>query len=266
MSIVDLLQMLPLPLMFVATVALGLVLGWISVALVRLGMHLFGRDPQKPAAIPELVTVMSILFALMLSFSMSQVLNDWVQAQSAVQREALALDNILELANSLRPDRGASISERVIAYATSTAQHEWPAMSRRAEMDDVAFSVSDRILADLTAEAARNAAGANSASTSTILLQQILAARSARLARLTLANSGISGAQWFGLVALIAGAMIVVAMIYSADTERQLLAINLLSVAAAVAFFVILAHDRPFVGAISVSARPLLQLADRVHH
>ena len=251
--------------MFVATVALGLVLGWISVALVRLGMHLFGRDPQKPAAIPELVTVMSILFALMLSFSMSQVLNDWVQAQSAVQREALALDNILELANSLRPDRRASISERVIAYATSTAQHEWPAMSRRAEMDDVAFSVSDRILADLTAEAARNAAGGDLASTSTILLQQILAARSARLARLTLANSGTGP------------------MVRSRRSDRrrddrrrddlqrghrEAVAGDKFALwsAAAVAFFVILAHDRPFVGAISVSARPLLQLADRVHH
>jgi hypothetical protein len=36
---------------------------------------------------------------------------------------------------------------------------------------------------------------------------------------------------------------------------------NLCALAGAVAFFVVLAHDRPFVGVISVSPRPLLQLA-----
>jgi len=36
---------------------------------------------------------------------------------------------------------------------------------------------------------------------------------------------------------------------------------HLCTLACAAAFFVILAHDRPFVGVISVSPRPLLQLA-----
>lgn len=71
----------------------------------------------------------------------------------------------------------------------------------------------------------------------------------------------MSGAQWFGLVALIVSTLFVVALIYNYHAGTQMLAINLFSVASAVPFFVILAHDRPFVGVISVSQKPLLQLA-----
>src|SRR5262249_52863069 len=94
-----------------------------------------------------------------------------------------------------------------------------------------------------------------------MLMPQIFEARSARLARLTMSHSAVSGAQWFGLVALILSTLLVVALIYNYHAGTQMLAINLFSVASAVAFFVILAHDRPFVGVISVSPKPLLQLA-----
>jgi hypothetical protein len=50
-------------------------------------------------------------------------------------------------------------------------------------------------------------------------------------------------------------------LIYNCGADTQMLVINLFSAASAVAFFVILAHDRPFVGVISVSPKPLLQLA-----
>jgi hypothetical protein len=40
---------------------------------------------------------------------------------------------------------------------------------------------------------------------------------------------------------------------------------SLYAVAAAATFFVILAHDRPFIGVISVSAKPLLQVAAKAN-
>src|SRR5262249_2728333 len=116
MTFLDYLQKLPLSLMLVATLSLAIVAGWIIIGVVRLCVDLSSRDHGKSPYIPELVTITSILFALILSFSAAGVWNDWVQAQNAVQREALALDNVLALAEGLPADRGAKVKEQVIAY------------------------------------------------------------------------------------------------------------------------------------------------------
>jgi hypothetical protein len=263
MAFLDFLQDLPIPILLIATIAIALVVGWVIAGLVRLGVRVSGRDPAKPIFIPELVTVTSILFALILSFSAAGVWNDWLRAESAVQREALALDNVLALADGLAPDRSGRIREQVVAYAKAAAKHEWPAMSRQADLEDAAFNVSDRILAKLTAEVSRDALRPDASPVSAMLMPQIFEARSARLARLTMSHSAVSGAQWFALIALIVSTLVVVALIYNYHRGTQILAISLFSVASAVAFFVILAHDRPFVGVISVSPKPLLQLATR---
>ena len=92
MPFLDFLQKLPLPILCVVTVVLSLLAGWIILRIVRWGLRVRGWDPAKPINIPELVTVTSVLFALMLSFSAAGVWNDWQQAQGAVRREALALE------------------------------------------------------------------------------------------------------------------------------------------------------------------------------
>src|SRR5262249_40876880 len=140
------------------------------------------------------------------------------------------------------------------------AEHDWPAMSRQADTDDPSFGVAERILAGLTGELSREAGRADASPVAAMLLPQIFEARSARLARLAMSRSAVSGAQWFALLALIASTLVVVALVYYKHARIQFLAVNVCSVAAAVAFFVILAHDRPFVGVISVSPKPLLAL------
>ena len=263
MAFLDFLQKLPLPTLLVVTIVVALGVGWAIIGLVRLSVRLSGSDPAKAPLISELVTVTSILFALMLSFSAAGVWNDWLQAQNAVQREALALDNVLALADGLPSDRGGRVKDRVLAYAKAAAAHEWPAMARQADMDDASFGVSERILSGLTAELSREAGRSDSSPVAAMLLPQIFEARSARLARLAMSRSAVSGAQWFALIALIVSALVVLALIYNKNAGTQVLAINVCSVAAAVAFFVILAHDRPFVGVISVSPKPLLALTVR---
>ena len=92
MSFLIFLQNLPLHTLLAVTVLIGLVLCWASLALVRVGVRLFGTNRAKEVPIHDLVTVTSILFALMLSFSAAGIWNDWVQSSGAVQREALALE------------------------------------------------------------------------------------------------------------------------------------------------------------------------------
>jgi hypothetical protein len=261
MPLLDFLQNLPLPSLLAATVFFALLLCWVIFALVRLGARVSGLDSAKSVPIHDLVMVTSLMFALMLSFSAAGIWNDWVQARGAVQREALALENVLALADGLSPERAAKVKAGVIAYARGAADQEWPAMAEQIDMDDPLYAASDRALVGVIAELSREAATPGASAVSVMLLPQVFEARGARLARLNLASAGLSGVQWFLLVVLMAGMLVAVALVYNDHAGTQAIAMNLCALAGAAAFFVILAHDRPFVGVISVSPRPLLQLA-----
>jgi hypothetical protein len=263
MRFLDFLQSLPLPILFAAAVCLAFVLSAAIIIFVRLGVRLSGIDPAKPLPIHDLVPVTSIFFALMVAFSASGIWNDWLQATSAVQREALALENALALAEGLSPERAVKVKKGMTAYAKAAAEHEWPAMGRQADMDDPGYAVSDPILVSLIADLSSEDATRDSSSIPVMLLPQIFEARAARLARLSLARSGLSGVQWFVLMALIVIALVVMALVHNNEPGHQTLAMGFYSVAAAATFFVILAHDRPFVGVISVSPEPLLHVATK---
>src|SRR5262245_60560676 len=102
MQVLDFLQNLPLPSLLAATVLLSFLLCWVIFVLVRLGFRVFGLASAKSLPIHDMVMVTSLMFALMLSFSAAGIWNDWVQARGAVQREALALENVLALADGAR--------------------------------------------------------------------------------------------------------------------------------------------------------------------
>jgi len=265
MPFLDFLQSLPLPILCAVTVALSLLAGWLILGGVRVTLRLRGWDPAKPINVPELATITSVLFALLLSFSAAGVWSDWQQAQNAVRREALALENVLGLANGLPVERGEKLKERVVSYAKAAAKYEWPAMAHRADMDDPVFKALDAVLAGLTIELSSEIAQGDASPITPMLLPQIFEARSARLSRLNLARSSISEAQWFALVALMVSVQVSIALIYNYHPRLQFLAVNVVSLAAAAAFYVLLAHDRPFIGAITVSPKPLLQLEEEAH-
>ena len=263
MQLLDLLQGLPLPGLLAATVCAGLVLAWVVIGLVRLAVRLSGFDPAKSVPVHDNITITSILFALMLGFSSAGLWNDWVQARGAVQREALALQNVFTLADGLSPDRRAKVKAGVITYARAAVEQEWPAMSREIDMDDPLYAISDSALVSLIADLSHEAVMPGSSPVSAMMLPQIFEARGARLARLTLASSGLSGVQWFALVSLFAMMLTVVALVYNGHAGTQMLGVNLCAIAVSAAFFALLAHDRPFKGVISVSPAPLLQLIDK---
>jgi hypothetical protein len=93
------------------------------------------------------------------------------------------------------------------------------------------------------------------------LLGQIVEARNARLSRITLANGGVSRAQWLAMILLASAALVAVGVCHNHHFGIQVVSMNLYAFAAVAALFVILAHDRPFVGIISVSPAPLVHLA-----
>jgi hypothetical protein len=51
----------------------------------------------------------------MVAFSASGIWNDWLQTRNAVQREALALENVLALAEGLSSERAAMVGSQLEA-------------------------------------------------------------------------------------------------------------------------------------------------------
>jgi hypothetical protein len=258
----DFMQNLALPAMFLAALVIALALCWAIMLAVRLWIRGRGLDPTVPLPIRDtLIGAVSAIFALMMAFSAAGIWNDTLQANTAVQREANALENVVALAGSLPPDLAEKVRGSVVDYGRQVVDHDWPAMVHKVGIDDPVYDISDNTLVDLINVLSLEHARIVGLPTLAPLFGQVIEARSARLARITLANAGVSVAQWLAMLVIAVAAMSAIAICNSHHFGMQALSMHIYALAAAAAFFVILAHDRPFVGVISVSPAPILRLA-----
>jgi hypothetical protein len=81
--------------------------------------------------------------------SAAGIWNDTSRANTAVQQESNALENVLALARSLPPELGDKIREGVRRYGRQVVTGDWPAMMRKIGVDDPIYDASDQILVDL---------------------------------------------------------------------------------------------------------------------
>ncbi len=268
MQLLDALQNLPLAAMFIVTLAIGLVLCWLIIIVVRVGVRAADLDLDLTTPLPlrdTLIGTLSGLFALMMAFSAAGIWNDTLQASSAVQREANALENVLALAGSLPEDLTKAVKSSVREYGRGVVERDWPAMKRSVDVNDPVYDVADKILIDLIHMLSAEQQRIASSSIIAPLVGQIIEARSARRARVALSSAGVSVVQWLAMLLLALGALTAIAVCHYHHFGMQLVGMHLYVFAATAAFFVILAHDRPFVGAISVSPAPILELVAPGH-
>ena len=256
------LQELPLPVMFLVTLVLAFALCWAVFGIVRLLLPRLGHYPGEPVPIKDaMIGASAGMFALMLAFCAAGIWNDTTQARAAVQREINALENMLALARSLPGELQQHVTRAVHTYANGVVEIEWPTMAHQVHIDHPTYDTNDRILIELVDRLAREQARPNAPPTVASLMTQLFELRSARINRLALSNAGVTNAQWWTLVMLAAVVMTAIALVHNHHLRMQMLSMNLYAAVAATAFFVIMAHDRPFAGAIAVSPAPFQQLA-----
>jgi hypothetical protein len=257
-------QQLSLPWLFAVTVTTVYLLTWATIAAVRGAVRLSAHDPGQPLPIKDaLIGVANGMFALTVAFSAAGIYNDTLQARAAVQREAHALQNVLALAEGLPSDVGNLVRSEIQRYVKLAVEVDWPAMAGTPELDDPRFSTSDKLLVRLINEVAVEQARPGSRPILNTLVNQVFEIRTARLARITLSRSGISNAQWVTLSIMAICGMISIALVHNHTRAMQLLAMNFYALIVSAAFFLLLAHDRPFTGDISISPAPLQQLVMR---
>jgi hypothetical protein len=262
-AVVDWTQSLPLPGMFLITFALTLAGAAVIVIGVRLGLRLVGFGEDRPLQLRDAaVNAASAIFALTMAFSAAGIWQESQQAHASVQREANALENLYSIAASFPLELRERTRSDIRAYAEQVLAKDWPAMLRREHFNAKVYDESENVLILLMETIAREA-GTESLPVATPAIGQIVEARSARLQRITLATQGVTSAQWLAMILLACAALSALAMVHNHERASQLLAVGIYTVAASAAFFVVLAHDRPFVGRISVSSEPIAHLLGR---
>jgi Protein of unknown function (DUF4239) len=82
----------------------------------------------------------------------------------------------------------------------------------------------------------------------------------ARRQRIAISQSHVTGIKWICLYVQAACALIAIAFVHSDNRLTSILSMLLFATGVATAVLLIAAHDRPFIGEISVSPDPLLQV------
>lgn len=260
-GVMDWLQALPLLPMFLVAFLVALVAALLIVVSVRAGLRRVGYCEGTPFGLRDVVvTATSAMFALMIAFSAAGIWNESNQARAAVQREANGLENVVRIAASFPPALHERVTADVKTYARQVLDLDWPAMLRKVHFTDNVYDTSEKTLIDLVEAVAREAGKPGAPAVASALVAQVVDVRSARLQRITLATQGVSSAQWLAMVLIALAAMIGLAMAHNHDRLAQAFAMAIYAGAVSAAFFVILAHDRPFVGRISVGSQPIAQL------
>ncbi len=193
---------------------------------------------------PMLPSLVGTLFALMASFLASAVWTNDDRAHDAVAAEARAITAAGAFLRAL-PGEEAGAALRLLAdYVAEAGDSEWPEMARGGESGR-----ARALLLEMKVAALRiSAMSPREIATHREAVEAIDQVSEARARRLQVARLRISPMKWFGVVSLGAMTMVGIAIVSVRDWRSQALATGLFACAAALALFVVLAHDQPFVG------------------
>jgi hypothetical protein len=207
------------------------------------------------------------MFAIMLAFSAAGIWTDDIRAREAVQREANALENIVALASYLPEQLREEVRNQILVFGQRTIEEDWPAMQRRAGLNEPLFERLDRSpIVRLIDQLSSGAGGSTAGAAFGALVGQLMELRSARIQREMIARGGVSPAQWMALILIPMAALTLIVLAYNHDFRWQLTAASIYIVAVCSALFVILAHDRPFVGHLGIKPIPIERAMERIQH
>ena len=246
--------------MLISVLALSLVACWLLIGLVRFAIPRLGYRLSEPLPIRDsVINACGGLFALIVAFSAAGIWNDAVSARTAVQREADAVETALTLAAVLPEETRPELTNGLQAYLRDVIAIDWPAMAKSTPLTNAVFDQSEKHLLGAIHLVSR----LNTAATYSPLLNQLLEIRHARLARLTASVAGVTWAQWCAMWLISTTTLLAIIICNSHAFRMQIVAAHLYVLVASAAYFVILAHDRPFVGRISIQPTAFQSLITR---
>jgi hypothetical protein len=205
----------------------------------------------------SLLPPLGTIFGLLVAFNAVQAWNDMDRAKVAVDREASAIRMVILLATSFPGEPEAQIHTLVRRHIDEAVVAEWPAMAKQ--------SASLKITPPALAETLRLALSLAPKSDGQIAAQREIVtglenAMDARRQRIILSRSSVNWVKWTCLFAQAGCTLIAIAMVHCDNRAAAAIAMGIFATGVAVSVLLIISHDRPFSGEISVKPDVLLQV------
>jgi hypothetical protein len=194
-----------------------------------------------------------VLYAVLLAFVVIIVWERFHDAEKALTEEAGAAASLYRLSGGLSEEGGTALRTRLSAYLHSVLDDDWPAMSR-----GQASPVTNRLLNGLYADMVRyRPSDLHDSDLQAGLFHALDQLTQSRRARLVMSEGTVPDAIWF---VLFLGAVLTISFTFFFGTENVVTQSMMTGVLAALIFsaiLVIVAIDRPFTGAVTVSREPI---------
>jgi hypothetical protein len=219
------------------------------------------RARSFKAISPGLLPPLGIIFGLFVVFTAAQVWTDNEKAQTEIDREASALRSVVILATSFPRESEIPLRELIRRYIADAATQEWPMMAQR--------TATLREIPAVLAEALQATLALSPSSEGQKIAQREIAtaletALDARRQRIIISQSQVNLLKWSCLFMQAVCALVAIAMVHSDNRLASIIAMGIFATGVAASTLVILAHDRPFTGEISIRPDPLLQVMPEI--
>ena len=205
---------------------------------------------------PAVMTLCGTLFGLSVTFLANSVWLTEDRGRETVNAEARSLRVMEVYVGGLTAPAQDGFTHLIASYGQAVAA-EWPSMAKAGPHPDAEQQLRDIYAAVLKgfAEGDQNRA----------VQQRMLAAldglSTARQQRLTMAQDVVSAGQWFLVSGLGFLLLAIVAIGHARAPQSRAVALSAMTAAITVALFVIVSHDRPFVGYMALTPHPILSAA-----
>ncbi len=247
-----------LPIVWMVLVVFGgISLATAVIHLAVIGLAAGERARSFKAVSPGMLPPLGILFALFIAFTASQVWGDSDRANTAVLREASALRTAVILAADFPGEPEAHMRSLIRKHIEQAVSQDWPMMARH--------NATLTIIPQPLAEAMQLTLALTPSNRGQEIAQRgidaaLESALDARRQRITVSLSQVNLTKWSCLLVQAMCMLLAIAMVHSDNRGAAAIAMGLFASGVAVSILLILAHDRPFTGQISVGPAPLLQV------
>jgi hypothetical protein len=252
----DWIHNLPVPSMALVVFGFTYLLAAITFAAVT-ALASGERAKSFKAISPGMLPVLGIIFGLFVAFTAAQVWADNDRAVAAVSREASALRAVTLLAAGLPAEQEARLAALVRSYVEQAATVEWPMMAHQT----ASLRAAPAALAEaLQLVVAMMPQGAGQQTAQREIISALGSALDARRQRIIVSHAEVNPVKWWCLYLQAVCELLVIALVHCDNRLTSAIALGLFATGVAASVLLIAAHDRPFIGQISIGPGPLLQI------
>jgi hypothetical protein len=251
-----------LPVLWMSLLVFGFIYLVTAAIYVAVSVFAVGERARSFKAIsPGLLSPLGIIFALFVAFTASQVWTDTEKAKAEIDREASALRTVVILANAFPREAEAQLRGLIRRYIADAATQEWSMMANR--------TANLRAIPGVLAEALQATLALMPSSEGQKTAQREMAtaletAFDARRQRIIISQSQVNLLKWLCLFLQAVCALVAIAMVHSDNRLASIIALGIFATGVAASMLLILAHDRPFTGEISIRPDALLQVMPEI--